>query len=164
MKELENLKELYLEEIKKINKKGELTPVDAEAAKKALEAIEKINEICESYNDDEGYSERRYPMRSMNRNNRSYDNGRYSEGMRYMPNHYMYRDSMMPEMNDGYYNDWNTRSDRRGRSSTTGRYISRNHETTVDHMIQKLEKMKMDAPSDATRMAIDRAIDELEAY
>ena len=81
-----------------------------------------------------------------------------------MPNHYMYRDSMMPEMNDGYYNDWNARSDRRGRSSTTGRYISRNHETTVDHMIQKLEKMKMDAPSDATRMAIDRAIDELEAY
>ena len=73
MKELENLKELYLEEIKKINKKGELNPVDAEAAKKALEAIEKINEICESYDDDEGYSERRYPMRSMNRNNRSYD-------------------------------------------------------------------------------------------
>ena len=36
MKELENLKEMYLDEIKKINKKGELTPADGEAAKKAL--------------------------------------------------------------------------------------------------------------------------------
>lgn len=117
MKELENLKELYLDEIKAINKKGELTPTDAEAAKKALEAIEKINKLCgdEEY-EDEGYSERMYPRYSMNRSYRS----------------------MMPEM--GY-------SERRGRSATTGRYISRhagsdNDNMVIDDIIAKLENMK----------------------
>lgn len=125
MKELEQLKELYLEEIKKISKKGELTPADAEAAKKALEAIEKIDKICcdeADYMEGE-YSERMYPRRSM------------------------------PEMYQ-----------RRGRSSTTGRYISRNNGSTIDHMIHKLEDMRMDAPDSETRMAISRAINELEAY
>ena len=122
MKELENLKELYLDEIRKITKKGELTPADAEAAKKALEAIEKIDKIC--CDEDPEYME---AGRSM----------RYS----------------MPEMYQ-----------RRGRSSTTGRYISRSNEATVDRMIHKLEDMRMDAPDSETRMAISRAINELEAY
>ena len=139
MKELENLKELYLEEIKKINKKGELTPADAEAAKKALEAIEKINEICCDYEDEEGYSERmyprHYPMRSMNRDR--------------MP---------MPDMmyDRGY-------SERRGRDSM-GRYTSRSRGESVEHMIHKLEDLKMDAPDNHMRMAIDDMISKLEAY
>lgn len=63
MRELNELKELYLNEIKRINKKGELTPADAEAAKKALEAIEMIDKICEK--SELGYSdhyERRHYM------------------------------------------------------------------------------------------------------
>lgn len=124
MKELENLKELYLDEIKAINKKGELTPTDAEAAKKALEAIEKINKLCcdEEY-EDEGYSERMYPRYSMNRSYRS----------------------MMPEMRP--YDDHMSYSERRGRSATTGRYISRhagngNDDMVIDDIIAKLENMK----------------------
>ena len=131
MKELENLKELYLDEIKAINKKGELTPTDAEAAKKALEAIEKINKLCcdEEY-EDEGYSERMYP--------------RYSRNSSYRGDYSYTNRSMMPEMRPYDYNDY---SERRGRSSTTGRYISRHgspdyDDEVIDSIIMKLENMK----------------------
>ena len=167
MKALENLKELYLEEIKKINKKGELTPVDSEAAKKALEAIKDIDEICcnSDYEDemDEGHSERmylrRYPMsRRMpdmmhigygydRSYDRSYDKG-YSDG---------YNRSYDRGYNDGY-------SDRRGRSMTTGRYISRHAAPEVDGMIHKLEDMRVEAPNSEIRMAIDNMIEKLENY
>lgn len=160
MKELENLKELYLEEIKKINKKGELTPADGEAAKKALEAIEKINEICSEYEEEEGYSERmygrRYPMRAMNRNrggyssampDMMYDHGNYEYG---------YSEARNRSYGDGY-------SERRGRDSM-GRYTSRSRGESVDHMIHKLEDLKMDAPDNRMRMAIDDMISKLEAY
>lgn len=81
MKELHNLKELYLDEIRKINKKGELTPADGETAKKALEGLEKINCIMddgdEYYGSADGYSGGRDRM------------GRYSYGMRSaMPDYY----------------------------------------------------------------------------
>lgn len=137
MRELENLKELYLDEIRKINKKGELTPADAEAAKKALEAIEKIYDICCDEDDmrDE-YSER------------------YSE---YMP----YR-RRMPDMYQKRYSE--RYSERRGRSATTGRYISRHDGSSVDKMIRKLEMMKNDAPDSETMMAIDNVISKLEDY
>ena len=129
MRELENLKELYLDEIRKINKKGELTPADAEAAKKALEAIEKIDDICCDEDDmHDEYSER------------------YSE---YMP----YR-RRMPDMYPK----------RRGRSATTGRYISRHDGSSVDKMIRKLEMMKYDAPDSETMTAIDNVISKLEDY
>lgn len=133
MKELENLKEMYLDEIKKINKKGELTPVDAEAAKKALEAITMIDMICGD-EDESGYSERSY------RRNQS--------GMN-MSRHYP-----MPDM------DY---SSRRGRSSMTGRYVSRSGDA-VDSMIRKLEHMRMEAPDEESRRAIETAIDKLENY
>lgn len=143
MKELEDLKELYLEEIKKINKKGELTPADAEAAKKCLEAIEKIEEICCEHEDEEGYSERSYPRRSMNRS-RTYPM-------------YNNRSMMMPEVYHGDY------SERRGRDSM-GRYTSRSHGETVKHMIYELEDMHMDAPDMRTRETISQAIDRLRNY
>ncbi len=137
MRELENLKELYLDEIRKINKKGELTPADAEAAKKALEAIEKIDDICCDEDDmHDEYSER------------------YSE---YMP----YR-RRMPDMYPKRYSE--RYSERRGRSATTGRYISRHDGSSVDKMIRKLEMMKNDAPDSETMMAIDNVISKLEDY
>lgn len=167
MKELENLKELYLEEIKKINKKGELTPADGEAAKKALEAIEKINEICSEYEEEEGYSERmygrHYPMRAMNRERSmmpdmmygrgSYGYGEARDGGSYG---YGYSEARNRSYGDGY-------SERRGRDSM-GRYTSRSRGESVDHMIHKLEDLKMDAPDNRMRMAIDDMISKLEAY
>lgn len=137
MKELEDLRELYLEEIRRINKKGDLDPHDAEVAKIALEAIEKIDIICEMdcYEDD--YSERMMPMRRSYRSyNRSFDDGYYDRGY----------------------------SERRGRSMTTGRYISRHDTSTQERMIRKLEDMKLDAPDDETKMAIDHVIDKLERH
>ena len=63
MKELENLKEMYLDEIKKITKKGELSPADSDAACKALGALEKIYDLCDREKELEHhipeYSERR---------------------------------------------------------------------------------------------------------
>lgn len=98
MKELENLKELYLDEIKRINKKGELTPADAAAAKEALEAIEKIDDICCSYEEENhGYSERMYP-RSMNRSyNYSMPDMRYSRRGRNSLGQYASRHDGMDE-------------------------------------------------------------------
>lgn len=143
MKELENLKELYLEEIKKINKKGELSPADSEAARKSLEAIAKIDEICCNYDDAE-YSERSYRM------------PQYAMRSYHMPNE---RGTMMPElMHDDYIH-----SDRRGRDSL-GRYVSRSSGESVDKMIRELEVMHMNAPDEKTRMAIEHAIRKLEEY
>lgn len=79
MKELENLKELYLEEIKKITKKGDLSPADSDAACKALGALEKIHDLCkkEKELEYEEHSERMYPGR-MNRTH-AYGMPEYSE-------------------------------------------------------------------------------------
>lgn len=142
MKELETLKEIYLDEIKKINKKGELTPAEAEAAKCALEAIAMIDDICAD-DEGDGYSERSY------RRNRSYNRG--------MSRHYM-----MPDMNY-MYGDGYDRSYRRGRSAMTGRYVSRSGDG-VDNMIRKLEGMLREAPDMESREAIESAISKLENY
>ncbi len=64
MKELDYLKDLYIDEIKKINKKGELSAADAEGAKKALEAIHLIDQICRNEIDEYmglGYSRSMMP-------------------------------------------------------------------------------------------------------
>lgn len=129
MKELENLKEMYLDEIKKINKKGELTPADGEAAKKALEAICMIDDICDDMEEKE-YSERSY-------------RGPHT-GRTYYPREIDY-------------------SSRRGRSSVTGRYVSRSGDQ-VESMVRQLERMRMEAPDEATRSAIECALDRLESY
>ena len=146
MKELENLKELYLDEIKKINKKGELTPADSEAAKKALEAIEKIETLCDG---ESGYSERMYPRYSRNE---------------------MHYSTMMPD--PMHYSSYEgDRSMARGRDSL-GRYTSRNsgmsrnysRHSTASHMIQQLEDMLMETTDERKRMVIQNCIDELETY
>lgn len=137
MKELMDLKELYLEEIKKINKKGELTPVDSEAAKKALEAIEKIHEICDY--DEEGYSERMHP--------------------RYARNH-----RMLPEVpyHDDYYSERRGRNSLG--QYTSRRRDGYSRANTVDNMVEKLEVMLHDAPDAETRAAIEKCIDKLSDY
>lgn len=165
MEELERLKEMYLEEIKKITKNGELSPVVNEAANKSLDAIKKIDEICCKYEEEseEGYSQRMYPRRyPMSRRmpdmmhvgygyDRSYDRS-YNQG---------YNDGYNRSYNDGYNDGY---SDRRGRSMTTGRYISRHAAPEVDGMIHKLEDMRVEAPNSEIRMAIDNMIEKLENY
>ena len=152
MKELENLKELYLEQIKKIYKKGDITPQDDEAVNKALDRLIKIEELCGQedemqYSQDgylQGYSQRgRIPSMRVS--------------SAYMPE----MSTTMPYYNDGY-------SERRGRNQRNGQYMSRNdysrHGDAVDGMIDKLEAMRMEAPDQETRRAIDRCIEKLENY
>lgn len=88
-KTITDLKDLLMEEIKKLTKKNDLSPVELENADKALKLICKIEKMerGEYADDDEGYSSRNYwissydhPMRYYdNRNgNQSYARGRYS--------------------------------------------------------------------------------------
>ena len=53
------LKDIARNELKKLVKKGELSPTEVDAAKNAAVLIEKINKICEQEGYDEGYSQRR---------------------------------------------------------------------------------------------------------
>lgn len=152
MKELENLRDLYLDEIKKINKKGELTPTDAEAANKAIDAIKKIEEICACCDDmDEGYSERYYRSSGRVYSQR----GRMPEMNRVRGVSY----SDGPMYRDGYSE---------GYPMINGHYPYYRHDghngLEVDNMIHKLEAMKPDAPDRETKMAIDNVIRKLEAY
>ena len=163
---LEGLKELYLDEIKSIKKKGELTPTDGQSGKLALEALDKIEDLCEKYEmKEDGHSEMMYPNRRYQR--MPNDGTGYAERMypQYMMNdgmsmNHMPRTSMMPDVHyeygDGYHNDGgygyhrnyyqnDGYSNRRGRSSVTGRYVSRangDDDMVIDDMIQKLEGMK----------------------
>ena len=144
MRELENLKELYLEEIRKINKKGELNPTDGESAKRALEALEKINDICDKECKDEmdkGYSEGM---------SRAYSDG-ISRGY----------SGMMPEMmrHDGYSYDY---SGYRGQSRDSMGRFSR--DDAAEHMIHSLEDMLRTAPSERHREAINDCIRKLRNY
>lgn len=167
MKELENLKELYLDEIKKINKKGELNPADAEAAKKALEAIEKINEICEESDEmEEGYS-KRYSYSGYSRRNPSMSYHYPAEPLPEMvPMTYSMarsRDSMGRYSREG----GSSRSDGYSRGNSYNSY-SRNdgysRHYASSKMIEKLEEMLENAPDERKRMAIERCISEIEGY
>lgn len=64
-RELDDLKELLQNELKKINKKGDLTPSELDSATKVvclLEMIEKYKARYESEEGSDGYSMRRPPM------------------------------------------------------------------------------------------------------
>lgn len=147
MNELENLRRLYLEGIGSINKKGELTPSESEAAIKALEGINLIDCICGN-NCEDGYSEgyrRSY--------SRDYSDG-YSNGMtpRYSMD-YGWDDrshSRMPEMHAmRHMPDYDPYSYRYSRDSA------------AHDMIDRLEEMKHDTMDERKRRVIENAISDL---
>lgn len=120
IKEIEKLKDLFMDEISTITKKGTLTPTDGEAGKIALEALEKIECLC--------------CMVEETQNGMS---------MRMMPYNSMLID---PYGNQVPYEGY---AERRGRDSM-GRYTSRRsyandyarHGETIDSMIDGLKDMK----------------------
>lgn len=156
-KALEHLKELYVDGVKKLGKTGELTPAEGEAGYKALEALEIIDRLCKEEEEKE-YSQRMGYSQGFSNGPVYYSSSPdYSQNGMSMNGGVSNRPYMMPEM--GYMP--NGYSERRGRSATTGRYVSR-HGDPVEHMIDKLEDMRMEAPDEMTRKAIDRCIDKLE--
>lgn len=155
MKELMHLKELYLDEIRKVNKKGEMTPADGENTKRALEGLEKIKDICGDLEEDEeemgGYSE----GRSMRHYSRGYSNG-YSDGMR----------SVMPEMRDGrdYYGaDGMNSMSYGGRGMGMGSSGYSRHSAST-HAIEELEMLYDQEMDERKRRAIRNCIKELKEY
>lgn len=135
-KTLDELKEMLEVEMKKISRKGDISPADLENIEKAVCIIAKINTI-----EDGGY-----PM-----------DGEMSHGM--------------------YYD--NDMSYRRGRSMTTGRYMSRDYgpgrvrmegsyergysgHSIKDRMIDRLEAMMDEAKSEYERNTVAEWIARLE--
>ena len=133
MKELENLKDLYLEEVRRINKKGELTPADDEVAKKCLEGIKLIECICDREYDD-GYSEKY---------SRSYSGSR----------------SMMPEMRSSRNMDYSRDYDYNRNPKRYSYGYSR--DAAAHEMIERLEDMRNEPMDERRRMVIDNAIADL---
>ena len=155
MKELSNLKEMLEEEIRKITKKGDITPAELENMTKTVCLLEKINELEAGEMD-----------------------GEYSEGY----SNRTRMNNMRPMHRQSYGDDFDSYSNyasyERGRSPRTGRYVSRgidsySHDdyqghngysghSIRDRMISKLEEMYDDAKTDHERETVDMWIKRLE--
>ena len=140
MKELNCLKEMLCDEVRKINNQGELNPTSLQIADMVVDIIKDITEINEKemmsgYGDDGSY-----------RNNGSYNRGYYIEPR------YQNESPYMGSYNRGGMN-------MRGGMNSYDNSYSRH--TATDQMISKLEAMKQDASSQ-DKNAIQRCIDELK--
>ncbi len=171
-KTLENLKETLEDEIKKIVKKGDITPAELENVQKAVCTIDMIKKMENGQSegmmegDSYGYSNRmpyyhmpRYGSYNDRSHGDSYNDRSYGDysGRRYY--HDSYGDDEM------YRGD----SHRRGRSPVTGRYISRGHyddgysgHSIKDRMVAKLESMYDEAKTDHERQTVDEWINRLQ--
>lgn len=132
MRYMKDVKDMLCEELEKIAQKGELTTGALDAVDKLTHSIKSIVTIMAM--EDSGYS---------------------SDGS--------YRGSYRGQSEDGSYDGGSYESSyRRGRSMTTGRYISRaSGRYSRDGMREKLEEMMENAPDDHTRQEIQRLIDKM---
>ena len=103
MKALEQLKELLEEEIRKVTKKGDITPAEVEAMYKVVDIIKDIDtiEAMEEYGEDNDgeYSRRGYSSRMSYMDGGSYRRGRGMNG-RYVSRDRSYRGYSMEESRD----------------------------------------------------------------
>ena len=117
MKELEHLKNMLCDEVRKINAQGELNPTTLEIADTVVDIIKDIMEITEKegrmgYNDEGSYR------------------GNYNYNTRPSYNYY-----------DNGYDSYNHRNNSYGYDNGYSRH------TATDQMIDKLEMMMQDASS-----------------
>ena len=135
MKELDYLKDMLCDEVRKINSQGELNPTTLQVADTVVDIIKDIMEICEKeeqmgYNDEGSY-----------RND-------YGNGYNRMNTSHNYYDN-----NYGSYN--------RNRNNSYGYDNGYSRHTATDQMINKLEMMMQDATS-KDKATIQRCIEELK--
>lgn len=136
MKDMKELKDKLWDELADINRKGDLSAGDLEAAHKLTDTIKNIDKICML--EEEGYSEDGYGRGS------SYAN----RGKHYVRGHYS-REGRTGNMDGGTYS---SRRDSRGRySRDDGR----------SEMMEHIE-MAMDAATDEDRENIKRFMRQLE--
>lgn len=135
MKELDNLKNMLCDEVRKINAQGELNPTTLEIADTVVDIIKDIMDICEK-EERMGYNEE----------------GSYRGGY----NNYRMNPSY------GYYdNSYNSYNNRDGHNNSYGYDNGYSRHTATDQMINKLEMMIQDATS-KDKATIQRCIDELK--
>lgn len=135
MKELDCLKDMLCDEVRKINAQGELNPTTLEVADTVVDIIKDIMDICEK-EERMGYDEE------------SSYRGDYSN----------YR--MNPSY--GYYdNSYNSYNNRGARNNSYGYDNGYSRHTATDQMVNKLEMMMQDATS-KDKVTIQRCIDELK--
>lgn len=139
MKDLDCLKEMLYNEIRKINSQGELTPTTLEIADTVVDIIKDIMDISEK-EEQMGYG-----------GEMSY-RGEYNGGYRspYMPHSY----SNNWQDNNSWSNNYPYNN--KGYDSGYSRH------TATEQMIDKLEIMKQDASSSQDKSVIQRCIDELK--
>ena len=135
-KYMHELKEMLCEELDNITKKGELTAGSLDAVEKLTHSIKSIASVLAM---EEGYSERGGSYRGEFEGASGPYAGAY-DGRSYDASSY-----------------------RRGRSATTGRYMSRasSRYSRDDEMKAKLEELMNDAPDEQTRREIQRLIDKM---
>ncbi len=135
MKELDCLKDMLCDEVRKINSQGELNPTTLQVADTVVDIIKDIMDISEK-EEHMGYSDEG-----------SYRNN-YNNYNRMNPSHNYYDNSY------GSYNNRN-RMNSYGYDNGYSRY------TVTDQMIDKLEMMMQDATS-KDKATIQRCIEELK--
>ena len=135
MKELDCLKDMLCDEVRKINSQGELNPTTLQVADTVVDIIKDIMEICEK-EEQMGYNDEG-----------SYRNG-YGNGYNRMNASHNYYDN-----NYASYN--------RGRNNGYGYDNGYSRHTATDQMINKLEMMMQDATS-KDKATIQRCIEELK--
>ena len=133
-KTLDELNELIEEELKKMVKKGDLSPNELEAANKAVCLMEKIIMLREGGYSQDGSYDMRYSMDRMMRGG-SYD-GSYERGRSPVTGRYISRDGRYQDLYDRGY---------------SGHSIG-------DRAIDRLEKMMDDAGSEYERECIKKYI------
>ena len=165
-KTMEHLKETLEDEIKKITKKGDITPAELESVQKAVCTIEMIEKM-ERGGQSEGMMTDGYSGRNM-----SY---------RHMPAYGSYGDEYGDHSGRRYYHDsyghdeyYHGDSYRRGRSPVTGRYISRGEDhmsyhdgysghSITDRMVARLEDMMDEARTEHEKQTVSQWIDRLRS-
>ena len=132
---MHDLKDMILCDIDETVKKGQINPADYQALGEAVDIIKDIETIEAMRN----YEYETPEMSGAMSGGRMYPMGRYNSG--YSGNSY------------GSYGGY---SGERGRSPRTGRYVSRDDETTA-----KLQNMMASAQTEQERATIQRMMDEL---
>ena len=138
MRELYDIKEMLMNELKEYGRKGEMTSGTLEVVDKLSHAIKNLCKIIEAYEEEE------YSMASGSYTGGSYEGmggGQYNRG--------------------GSYARGGRRGGRRGGANQYGSYAggySRDHE-----MIAELKELMQDAPNEHVRKEFERFINKVES-
>lgn len=190
-KNYEAVKDMLEEQMKKIIKKGDISPQELDnlykasaivldfETKDAMKKAEEQGMDYYSHGSYEGGHSTHYPWfmyhdaprHSMDRHGNSYD-PIWNQGVENKSMHEVHSqekrsyDNAYDGAYDGAYDANTDNSHRRGRSDVTGRYVSRDsgysRAADKERMIGKLQDMMDDAPSEKERHILQQCVEKLE--